>query len=124
MPAVSFGTGLTSDGRHKALGFSDSFPVNGGADNLWLGLSFSEDGCIGMFQFDVGKDDKKSVAHCVNRFEAILSGCHDHPPGKRLGGEFHDVCAVYRMTARKPGSPDPMALKSSTDPGTFTCKNL
>lgn len=124
VPLVSFGTGLTSDGRHKALGMSDSFPVNGDADKLWLGLSFSEDECMGMFQFDVGKDDNESLAHCVDRFETVLNGCKADATGKRIGGELHDACAVYRITARQADQPDPMMLKSSSDPGTFTCQNL
>ena len=39
---VSFGTGLTSDGRGKTLGVSDAFPINGNADNLWLSLTLAE----------------------------------------------------------------------------------
>lgn len=121
VPLVSFGTGLTSDGRHKALGASDSFPINEGTDNLWLGLSFKEDSCVGSFPFTFGTNDDERLAHCVDRFRIVLNGCNTDTTTAKFGGELDDVCSVYRMTARKSGQADPMTLKSQTDPGTFTC---
>lgn len=49
VPAVSTGTGLTSDSRHKALGANDHVDVNGNGDKLYISLSFSEDACVGSF---------------------------------------------------------------------------
>ncbi|KAL9108046.1 MAG: hypothetical protein Q9227_007152 [Pyrenula ochraceoflavens] len=114
VPAVSFGTGLTSDGRHKALGADDKFPVNGGGDNLWLGVSFSEDACIGVFSFDQGE--------CTAAMTSVLTGCNkDTNDAGKYGGQLQNVCAVYRMTARKGSDPDPLTLKSSSDTGDFVC---
>lgn len=122
-PAVSFGTGQTNDGRGKVLGMSDPFKVNGGADNLWLGLSFAEDECQGMFQFDQGTNDDEKLAHCVDRFRTVLNGCNTEGLFPKYGGELREVCAVYRMTGRRADQTDPLALKSSGDLGAFTCEN-
>lgn len=122
VPAVSFGTGLTNDGRHKALGISDSFPINGGADKLWIGLSFSEGDCMGSFQFDVGANDDEKLANCVVRFRTILNGCNVEGLFPKYGGELGDACAIYRMTARKADQASPLTLKSEGDLGAFTCR--
>lgn len=74
VPAVSFGTGMTKDGRHKALGADDSFTINDGKDNLWVGLGFSEDACVGSFAFALGKTDDDKINHCTDRFMELITG--------------------------------------------------
>ncbi|KAI9802277.1 MAG: hypothetical protein M1833_001783 [Piccolia ochrophora] len=120
VPSISFGTGLTSDKRQKVLGMSDPHSINGGDNTFWTSLSFSEGDCMGMFQFDVGKDEKESVKRCEDRFEPILR-CP-------MGGSLDDVCAIYRVGATDTAyekdemKDNPFELKSSKDIGKLTCE--
>lgn len=121
VPLVSWGTGRTSDGRAKVNIVSDSYPINSGADNLWLSLSSNEDSCIGSFQFTYGANDDERLARCVDRFRIILNGCNTDTITDKFGGQLNDVCALYRITARTSDQSNPLIIKSETDPGTFTC---
>jgi hypothetical protein len=125
-PAISSGTGVTSDGRGKALGASDPFDVNNGADKLWLSLAFSEEACQGYFQFDHGgaSDDEK-LGNCVNHFRTILNGCNTEGLNNKYGGKLKDVCAVHSMEARKADdTKNPFVLKSEGDLGRMMCEEL
>lgn len=120
VPAVSVGTGLTSDGRHKALGMSDSRDVNSG-DKLYISLAFAENDCMGTFQFDIGQTDDERMKHCTDRFGKINNGCNSGGSFPKYGGTLDDVCAIYTLTARKRDAPDPTRLKSQGDLGDFVC---
>jgi hypothetical protein len=124
-PAISTGTGVTSDGRGKALGASDSFDVNNGADKLWVSLAFSEGECQGFFQFDQGANDDEKLGNCVNNFRTVLNGCNTEGLDNKYGGKLNKVCAVYSMEARKADdTKNPFTLKSEGDLGQFMCKEL
>jgi hypothetical protein len=111
VPRVSFGHGKTTDGRKKMLGVTDSFPIAGN-NKLWLGVSFAEASCAGMFQFDSGS--------CTAHLNTILNSC-DGSDAKR-GGWLEESCAVYRMRAEGASVGDPLFLQSGTpDIGDFTC---
>lgn len=89
---MPFGTGLTSDGRGKALGVNNGgTPVNNGANALWVDVSFSEDSCTGNFQFD--------SSTCQTQLETILNGCNTGGLYPKTGGWIEENCAVYRLIA-------------------------
>jgi hypothetical protein len=115
VPLVSYGHGKTSDGRSKALGIENSFPVNNGTSELWLDVSFAEDSCSGMFQFDSGA--------CTTQLRNILNGCDTAGLFPKHGGWIQDTCAVYRLMATGANDLDPLFLQSSVSEmmGQFTC---
>jgi len=115
VPLVSFGNGKTSDGRGKVLSIEDSFPVNNGANQLWMDVSFAEVGCTGMFQFDTGA--------CETQLRTILNGCDTAGLFPKHGGWIQDTCAVYRLMATGANDLDPMFIRSAVQEmvGDFTC---
>lgn len=115
-PRVSFGKGYTSDGRSKVLGVRSPTHIHKGEIDLWLDVSFSEDSCIGMFQFNGDT--------CAERFGQVLNGCDTAGLFPKHGGQIKEVCAVYRMTARPRMHPDPFTTKSEdrAQAGGFTCE--
>ncbi|KAF2417714.1 hypothetical protein EJ08DRAFT_654442 [Tothia fuscella] len=79
-----------------------------------MDVSFSDQGCIGLHQFD-----KES---CLTKLRTILNGCDTSGLIKR-GGWLQDSCAVYRLLATKKDSPDPLFVQSTIKEmiGDFTC---
>lgn len=123
VPSVSFDSGRTNDGRGKALAANNNVTINGGDATLWIQLSFSEEHCSGMFQFTYGKDDDEKLSRCADHFRTVLNDCNTAGLYPKFGGELRDVCAVYRLGARKADGVDPFPLKSQGDKGKFTCKD-
>jgi hypothetical protein len=132
-------------GQGKVIGASDSYPVNGDSDKLWLRLAFAEQGgCQRSFAFTTGKNEDEKLKHCVDRFSKFLEKvislsfhhdkysraahtdqrCHrcdgNSDPDKH-GGTLTDVCAVYKMTTVGKGAPDQHPLKGTEDLGPFVC---
>ncbi|KAK6439375.1 hypothetical protein LTR95_004422 [Oleoguttula sp. CCFEE 5521] len=103
VPPVSFGTGTTSSGLKKASAITETYDHPGTSDDLWLGLSFSTEGCVGSFQFGMGSDDASKVEHCKARLSTILNGCQVDTIDKKLGGTITEKCAVYTVQATSKG---------------------
>lgn len=115
VPQVSIGSQMTSDGRHKSYQIQAHFPVNNGADNLWLDIYFAQDSCIGSFEFDQNQ--------CLTHMRSVLNGCNTAGLFPKYGGLIRDSCAVYRISASATGNPDPTFLLSNYPKilGDFTC---
>jgi hypothetical protein len=115
VPLVSMGNEMTSDGRAKTYQIQDHYPINGGADNLWLDVYFAQSACIGMFQFN--------QSDCLIHMRNALNGCDTSGLFPKHGGVSVDVCAVYRLSASPTGDPDPTFLVSNdvNTIGQFTC---
>jgi hypothetical protein len=112
VPAVSYGTGRTSDGSGKAEGVDQNYTLSGTTDLLWLGTMFTNDTCIGYSKFTIGSNDDEKLKYCTDRFENILNGC------TKTGGSLQDVCIVYTIIRQQAGfNPYDDAKK----PGDFTC---
>ena len=119
-PAISFGTGQTKDGRGKALAVSDSVALTGTNNNLWAGLMFANDTCIGFFPFTSGQTDQEKIDNCKAYFDPILNGCQTNTTTDKKGGTLRDVCAVYVLTVR-PNGVNPFQ-DITPNLGSFTCK--
>ncbi|KAI4596708.1 hypothetical protein KJ359_005050 [Pestalotiopsis sp. 9143b] len=120
VPPVSVGTGLTSDGRGKAIGVTANYTLPGTTDLLWLGMEFTNDTCIGFSQFTTGTTDREKLDHCTERFDTILNGCQTGTTTAKTGGQLQDVCIVYTIM-RHSSDVDPYDAYSK-DNGDFTCK--
>lgn len=103
-PPVSYGTGLTSDGRGKAVGVSAPYDMADTTDKLWIAMMFARDNCTGSSQFTVGRDDEEKLAHCKGRFRTVLNGCQTDTITEKHGGMLDDVCIEYHITAEPDGA--------------------
>ncbi|KIN02978.1 hypothetical protein OIDMADRAFT_65754, partial [Oidiodendron maius Zn] len=120
VPAISFGTGQTKDGRSKALGVSDSFDLDGTTNQLWAGIMFANETCTGFFDVAIGQNDQEKIDYCMARFNPILNNCRTDTITDKVGGTLKEVCAIYVLTARVNGE-DPIQ-NSEANLGDFTCK--
>ncbi|KAF2420944.1 hypothetical protein EJ08DRAFT_738444 [Tothia fuscella] len=105
VPLISLGSGKTADGRSKSIQKLQSFPVNKGASNLWMDISFATSMCNGNFQFD--------PMDCQTQLRTILNGCDTAGLFPKHGGWIQDSCAVYRMLAAPTADPNPLFLQAN-----------
>jgi hypothetical protein len=94
VPAISNGTGETSDGRPKKVQVANTYNIPGLKTQLWMDLIFNENGCIGNFQFNPHQ--------CLNRLMTVLDSCNLDNTDQKYGGSAVDGCAVFRLTGRDP----------------------
>jgi hypothetical protein len=102
------------------MGVAEKYDLDGTSSKLWLGLTFSRDTCMGMFQFGVGRNDQEKLDHCKARFRTVLNGCQTNTITEKKGGTLQDVCAVYIITTHKDGE-NPFA-DWGKDLSNFTCR--
>ncbi|KAI8632003.1 hypothetical protein F5Y19DRAFT_472888 [Xylariaceae sp. FL1651] len=119
---VSVGTGRTDDGRMKIEGVTNNYTIVGTTDRLWIGLMYDQLGsCHGTVWPTTGSTDQYKIDTCVERLKAVLNQCQTWTINQKTGGELHEECRVYAITARSAG------VTPWTDwfdnLGSFTCKD-
>ncbi|RYP00514.1 hypothetical protein DL764_006483 [Monosporascus ibericus] len=93
-PPISLGSGSTEDGKEKTWKVTTNSRVPTGTDEVWTGMLFAQDSCMGFSNFVVGKDDSEKLLDCTAKYIKIMEECSNES-GWMTGGTIKDVCIVY-----------------------------
>ncbi|KAL5341746.1 hypothetical protein BJX70DRAFT_395479 [Aspergillus crustosus] len=131
VPPIAVGTGLTKDGQTKALGVASSSEINGGKDNLWLGVSFASGSCTGTFTWPPTGAGLLDTDLCMDRLRSTLQSfsteqtpaCDESITKEKYGGSLKEVCVVYQVLAVSSDKSDPTGTVPSGSHGAVKCED-